>query len=250
MSGLKSAGRSRSIQRARHRACRPRTRDVRSTICKAPKRPFRLAQWWQPRRARRNVFDDITATLPAGFNGRVNVPVALSPDPKANVPSCKSISSKVPLSAQARVINLGGVGGGTIKDVNIVSFDDRTTARQQDDQPSSSKRRCTFCSSGRRTMMCMSCPHRWNLLFWANRGTIWWMTHRIHFRLKRLRWRAASLPIFRDLERLCPSDVCFEQFRRVSILRRHLHVRQTQPRCGRQLGNYQSALGVTGDAHY
>lgn len=74
----------------------------------------------------------ITATLPSGFNGRVNVPVrALKPGPDGNVPELQVNFIEGPLSAQARVINLRALGGGTIKDVNIVSFDDRTTARQQ-----------------------------------------------------------------------------------------------------------------------
>lgn len=73
----------------------------------------------------------ITATLPAGFNARVNVPVrALRPGPEGNVRALQVNFIEGPLSAQARVVNLNGLGGGTIKDVNIVSFDDRATARQ------------------------------------------------------------------------------------------------------------------------
>lgn len=74
----------------------------------------------------------ITATLPAGFNGRVNVSVrALKPGPEGNVGPLQINFIEGPLSAQARVFNLNGLGGGTIKDVNIVSFDDRATARQR-----------------------------------------------------------------------------------------------------------------------
>lgn len=74
----------------------------------------------------------ITATLPAGFNARVNVPVrALKPGPEANARPLQVNFIEGPLSAQARVINQGGLSGGTIKDVKIVSFDDRATARQR-----------------------------------------------------------------------------------------------------------------------
>lgn len=74
----------------------------------------------------------ITATLPAGFNGRVNVPVrALKPGPDANVPPLQVNFIEGPISAQARVVNVGGIGGGSIKEVNIVSFEDRATARQR-----------------------------------------------------------------------------------------------------------------------
>lgn len=74
----------------------------------------------------------ITATLPAGFNARVNVPVrALKAGPEGNVRPFQINFIEGPLSAQARVVNLDGLGGGTIKEVNIVSFDDRATARQR-----------------------------------------------------------------------------------------------------------------------
>lgn len=74
----------------------------------------------------------ITATLPAGFNGRVNVPVrALKPGPQGNVRPLQINFIEGPLSAQARVVNLNALGGGTIKDVHIVSFEDRAVARQQ-----------------------------------------------------------------------------------------------------------------------
>ncbi len=74
----------------------------------------------------------ITATLPAGFNARVNVPVrALRAGPDGNVAPLQINLIEGPLSANARVINLGGVGGGTIKEVNIVSFDDRRAARER-----------------------------------------------------------------------------------------------------------------------
>ncbi len=74
----------------------------------------------------------ITATLPAGFNGRVNVPVrALKAGPEGNVRALQINFIEGPLSAQARVVNQTALGGGTIKDVNIVSFDDRATAREQ-----------------------------------------------------------------------------------------------------------------------
>lgn len=72
----------------------------------------------------------ITATLPAGFNGRVNVPVrALKPGPEGNVNALQINFIEGPLSAQARVLNQSAVTGGSIKEVNIVSFDDRATAR-------------------------------------------------------------------------------------------------------------------------
>lgn len=72
----------------------------------------------------------ITATLPAGFNARANVPVrALRPGPEGNVRPLQVNFIEGPLSAQARVVNVNGMGGGSIKEVNIVSFDDRATAR-------------------------------------------------------------------------------------------------------------------------
>ncbi|MBI4672472.1 MAG: baseplate J/gp47 family protein [Chloroflexi bacterium] len=74
----------------------------------------------------------ITATLPAGFNARVNVPVrALRAGPEGNVRPLQINFIEGPLAANARVVNLNGVGGGTIKDVKIVSFDDRRTARER-----------------------------------------------------------------------------------------------------------------------
>lgn len=72
----------------------------------------------------------ITATLPAGINARANVPVrALKPGPEGNVNALQVNFIEGPLSAQARVVNQSPVTGGTIKEVNIVSFDDRATAR-------------------------------------------------------------------------------------------------------------------------
>lgn len=74
----------------------------------------------------------ITATLPAGFNGRVNVPVrALRPGPEGNVRALQINFIEGPLSAQARAVNLNPVSGGTIKEVKIVSFDDRRVARER-----------------------------------------------------------------------------------------------------------------------
>lgn len=74
----------------------------------------------------------ITATLPAGFNGRVTVPVrALKPGPEGNVRPLQVNFIEGQLSAVARVVNLSAIGGGTIKDVKIVSLDDRTTARER-----------------------------------------------------------------------------------------------------------------------
>lgn len=74
----------------------------------------------------------ITATLPAGFNARANVPVrAIKPGPEGNVRPLQINLIEGPLSAQARVVNVNGMGGGSIKEVNIVSFDDRATARTQ-----------------------------------------------------------------------------------------------------------------------
>lgn len=74
----------------------------------------------------------ITATLPAGFNARANVPVrALRPGPEGNVRPLQINLIEGPLSANARVVNLDGVGGGSIKEVKIVSFDDRRTARER-----------------------------------------------------------------------------------------------------------------------
>ncbi len=74
----------------------------------------------------------ITSTLPAGFNARADVPVrAIKPGPEGNVRPLQVNFIEGPLSAQARVVNLNGMGGGSIKEVNIVSFDDRATARTE-----------------------------------------------------------------------------------------------------------------------
>lgn len=74
----------------------------------------------------------VTATLPSGFNARVNVPVrALKAGPDGNVNALQINFIEGPLSAQARVLNVNGLGGGSIKEVNIVSFDDRRTARER-----------------------------------------------------------------------------------------------------------------------
>ncbi len=74
----------------------------------------------------------ITATLPAGFNGRVNVPVrALKPGPDGNARPLQVNFIEGPLSAVARVVNVDAITGGSIKDVKIVSFDDRQVARER-----------------------------------------------------------------------------------------------------------------------
>jgi Baseplate J-like protein len=77
----------------------------------------------------------ITATLPAGFNARVSVPVnALEPGPDSNVKPLQINFVEGPLSAVARVVNVSPLAGGTIKDVHIVSFDDKAELRQKLDE--------------------------------------------------------------------------------------------------------------------
>lgn len=72
----------------------------------------------------------ITAELPAGYNARVSVPIqAVDPGPEGNVKALQINVIEGPLSAVARVINTAPTGGGTIKQVHVVSLSDKTTLR-------------------------------------------------------------------------------------------------------------------------
>ncbi len=70
--------------------------------------------------------------LPAGYNARVTVPVrAMDPGPVGNVKALQINVIEGPLGSVARVINPAGMGGGSIKQVHVVSFDDKTQLRQK-----------------------------------------------------------------------------------------------------------------------
>lgn len=74
----------------------------------------------------------ITATLPSGFNARTTVPVsALRPGPSGNVQALQVNFIEGPLAAVARVVNVGPMSGGTIRNIHIVSPEDRTTLRER-----------------------------------------------------------------------------------------------------------------------
>ena len=70
------------------------------------------------------------ADLPAGYNARVTVPVkALDPGPNGNVKALQINVIEGPLSSVARVINTQPIGGGSMKQVHMVSFDDKARLR-------------------------------------------------------------------------------------------------------------------------
>lgn len=72
----------------------------------------------------------VTATLPSGFNARVNVPVsAMRPGPDGNVGALQVNYIEGPVAAVARVVNVKPLGGGSIREIHIVSTDDRNTLR-------------------------------------------------------------------------------------------------------------------------
>lgn len=72
------------------------------------------------------------AKLPAGYSTRVTVPIrAVDAGPVGNVKGLQINTIEGPLGAVARVINVDGTGGGSIKQVHIVSFDDKTNLRTQ-----------------------------------------------------------------------------------------------------------------------
>jgi Baseplate J-like protein len=67
------------------------------------------------------------AQLPAGYNARVTVPVrAVDAGPIGNVRALQINVIEGPLGALARVVNPTALAGGTIKEVHVVSFDDKT----------------------------------------------------------------------------------------------------------------------------
>jgi hypothetical protein len=72
----------------------------------------------------------IPAELPAGYNARVSVPIqAVDPGPGGNVKPLQINVIEGPLSAVARVVNTAPTSGGTIKQVHVVSLNDKTTLR-------------------------------------------------------------------------------------------------------------------------
>ncbi len=72
----------------------------------------------------------LAAELPAGYNARVSVPIqAVDPGPGGNVKPLQINVIEGPLSAIARVVNTAPTGGGTIKQVHVVSLNDKTTLR-------------------------------------------------------------------------------------------------------------------------
>jgi baseplate J-like protein len=74
----------------------------------------------------------IMAELPAGYNARVAVPIrAMDPGPAGNVKPLQINIIEGPLSSAVRVVNTAATGGGTIKQVHVVSFGDKTTLRQR-----------------------------------------------------------------------------------------------------------------------
>jgi hypothetical protein len=74
----------------------------------------------------------VEAKLPGDFNARVTVPIrALDPGPIGNVKAFQINFIDGPASAVARVINPAPTGGGSIKPVHVVSFEDKDALRQQ-----------------------------------------------------------------------------------------------------------------------
>ncbi|MGB8645492.1 MAG: baseplate J/gp47 family protein [Anaerolineae bacterium] len=72
----------------------------------------------------------VPAELPAGYNVRVTVPIrAIDAGPVGNVKGLQINTIEGSLGSVARVINTAPTGGGTIKQVHLVSFDDKTRLR-------------------------------------------------------------------------------------------------------------------------
>lgn len=74
----------------------------------------------------------VTSELPSGYNARVTVPiVAVDPGPTGNIKPLQINVIEGPLSAIARVINTKATAGGSIKQVHVVSLDDKTALRSR-----------------------------------------------------------------------------------------------------------------------
>lgn len=74
----------------------------------------------------------VQAELPAGYNARVTVPVrALEAGPIGNVRALQINVIEGPLGATARVINPNPMSAGSIKQVHVVSFEDKARLREK-----------------------------------------------------------------------------------------------------------------------
>jgi Baseplate J-like protein len=70
--------------------------------------------------------------LPSGYNARITLPIqAVDPGPTGNVKPLQINVIEGPLSAVVRVINTASTSGGTIKQVHVVTLDDKTLLRQR-----------------------------------------------------------------------------------------------------------------------
>ncbi len=69
-----------------------------------------------------------TATIPAGVNNRVEIPVqAVEPGPTGNVKELAINTIEGPLALSARVINTSPTASGSLKPVKVVTADDKTS---------------------------------------------------------------------------------------------------------------------------
>lgn len=74
----------------------------------------------------------VTSQLPSGYNARVTVPIqAVDPGPSGNIKPLQINVIEGPLSAVARAINTRATGGGSIKQVHVVSLNDKTLLRDR-----------------------------------------------------------------------------------------------------------------------
>ena len=74
----------------------------------------------------------VTAELPLGYDARVTVPIsATDPGPTGNVKPLQINVIEGPLSTVVRVINTAATTGGSIKQVHVVTFGDKTLLRQR-----------------------------------------------------------------------------------------------------------------------
>lgn len=74
----------------------------------------------------------ITSELPSGYNARVTVPIqATDPGPAGNVKPLQINVIEGPLSSLVRVINTAPTSGGTIKQVHVVTFNDKTVLSER-----------------------------------------------------------------------------------------------------------------------
>jgi hypothetical protein len=74
----------------------------------------------------------VTVELSSGYNSRATAPVtAVDPGPEGNVKPLQINVIEGPLSSVVRVINTSATTGGSIKQVHVVTFDDKTLLRQR-----------------------------------------------------------------------------------------------------------------------